>query len=178
MRKIIAFTLLAINCMAVHALPDWMPGKDAIEKHQLESWNKENSSLYKLDLQGMKVINEEYSRELSGLSFTGYVQNSTSENIDSWIVELRAIDKRTKTVVLVTKTRLHWPAPRTLNRRFDNIKFRMYFGQSQYQKIATSLGANFEWNGRLINAIPQKYKDYQVDNIFKIESGDNFFSNE
>lgn len=164
--------------MAVHALPDWMPGKNAIEEHQLESWNKENIYFYKLDLQGMGVINYKYSRELSGLSFTGNVQNSTSENIDSWIVELQAIDKRTKTVVLVTRIRLHWPAPRTLNRKFDNIKFRMYLGQSQYHKIATSLGANFEWNGKLVSVIPQKYKDYQVDNIFKIERSDNFVSHE
>lgn len=178
MRKIITFILLAVNCIAVHALPDWMPGKNAIEEYQLESWNKENSSLYKLDLQKMGVINNEYEKMLSGLSFTGYVQNSTNENIKSWIVELRAIDKRTKITVLVTRTRLIWTAPRTLNRKFDNVKFLMWSGQSQYQKIATSLGPNLEWSEKLIAAVPQKYENYQINDIFKIELGDNFMAND
>jgi len=174
MKKSILSIMLMISSLTAYAFPDWLPGKISIEKSRISTWNAENFSSYKLDFHRVSVV----GGGMKELIFSGLVRNSGFENIESWILDLRAVDKKTNSTVLSRRVRFTWSAPTSLNRNFENVKFWMPFGQSEFHKIAVSLGPSFAWNYTLVAAIPEKYKKYDVDKIFGVDGSENWVSHD
>lgn len=175
MRKLAISAALFLLCTTAHALPDWMPGKTAFEESRVADWNKKSNSNYKLNLERMAV---DSSSGMKYLIFSGVVQNATGESIGGWVVDLRVLDKRTNSVVLSRRVHLVWSTPSSLNRKFDSVKFWMPYGDSQYFKIATSLGPNFGWNHKFISAIPTQYKDYDINKVFGVDQNEVWISHD
>lgn len=174
MKHIFVGLLISLNCIAAQALPDWMPGKSAIEERQIVTWNTENRAGYSLELKTARILTE----PLEQISFSGVVRNAGSEKIESWILELQAIDAKTNQLVLTRRVRFTWSTPTSMNRNFENVKFRVPYKFSEYYKISSSLGAKFSWNYKVIAAIPEKFKNYDIEKIFGIDSNEHWISHD
>ncbi len=175
MKRLTFLAALAMASVSVHAaLPDWVPGKSAFEESRVADWNQKNASNYRLSFTRMSVD----PSAMKQLVFSGAVQNSAAESIDSWILDLQLSDKSTNSVVLVRRVRFMWSAPASLNRKFEQVKFWMPYGDSQYQKIAASLGSNLGWNYKLVAAVPAQYKDYDLNKIFGVEHNEVWISHD
>lgn len=174
MKHLFVGLLISLNCIAAEALPDWMPGKKAIEEKQIVTWNTENRSACTLELRTAAIL----ANPLKQLSFSGFVRNAGAEKIESWILELQAVDAQTKQIVLTRRVRFIWSTPTSINRNFENVKFWTPGENSEYYKISASLGRNFGWNYKVIAAVPEKFKSHDIEKIYGIESNEIWISHD